>query len=126
MSASGRRSGLLLLGGFAVWGSAFVALYGGVSLGCAWGWDEEPLGPFSLLRGVLLLILAVHLLVLALLLWWCWRSVAPGSGQGVRGGPSPWPSPWRFLGLASLAATGAALVATLWTGLPVLGLSVCA
>lgn len=122
MSASGRRSGLLLLGGFAVWGSAFVALYGGVSLGCAWGWDEEPLGPFSLLRGVLLLILAVHLLVLALLLRWCWRSVAPGSGRGVRGEPSP----SRFLGLASLAATGAALVATLWTGLPVLGLSVCA
>lgn len=122
MRSSGRRSGLLLLGGFAVWGSAFVALYGGVSLGCAWGWDEEPLGPFSLLRGVLLLILVAHLLVLALLFRSCWRAVAPGSGREMRSGPSP----WRFLGLASLAATGAALVATLWTGLPVLGLSVCA
>ncbi|MDT8356221.1 hypothetical protein, partial [Roseomonas mucosa] len=68
MSESGRRSGLLLLGGFAVWGSAFLALYGGVSLGCAWGWEEASLGPFSLLRGVLLLILTAHLLVLTVLL----------------------------------------------------------
>ncbi|MDT8277761.1 Hypothetical protein HVPorG_04085 (plasmid) [Roseomonas mucosa] len=120
MSESGRRSGLLLLGGFAVWGSAFLALYGGVSLGCAWGWEEASLGPFSLLRGVLLLILAAHLLVLAVLLQWCWRSVAFGSGRPLPG------EPWHFLGLASLAATGAALAATLWTGLPVLGLSACA
>jgi hypothetical protein len=120
VSESGRRSGLLLLGGFAVWGSAFLALYGGVSLGCAWGWEEASLGPFSLLRGVLLLILAAHLLLLTVLLQWCWRSVAFGSGRPLPG------EPWHFLGLASLAATGAALAATLWTGLPVLGLSACA
>ncbi|UPG74598.1 hypothetical protein MVG78_21140 (plasmid) [Roseomonas gilardii subsp. gilardii] len=115
MNAAGRPSGLLLLAGFAVWGSAFVALYGGVSLGCAWGWDARPLGPVSLLRGLLLLILAAHLLVLTLLLRWCWRPLrsAPGHSLG------------HFLGLASLAATAAALLATLWTGLPVLGLSAC-
>jgi hypothetical protein len=55
--------------GFAVWGSALVALYAIHGLGCAFAW---PAGP---VRTVLVLVLMAHLAVIALM----WRHLASAS-----------------------------------------------
>lgn len=58
---SGRA--LLMLGaGFAIWASAFVALYAMLSVGCRFGWDGiELFGDLTLQRAQLVAILLLHL-----------------------------------------------------------------
>lgn len=118
MSAAARPgSGLLpLLAGLTVWGSAFLWLYGALSLGCAFGWEEVALGPLSLQRGVLLGLWLAHLALLAALLPWTRRRArrlreagAPGAG----------------LARAAFHATVVALAATVVNYAPVLALSAC-
>lgn len=58
------RSLLLLVAGFTVWAVAFVALYGMLSVGCRFGWDDTALdmaGGLSLQRLQLIAIFLVHL-----------------------------------------------------------------
>ena len=58
-----------LMAGFAVWGSALVALYALHGLSCAFGW---PTGP---VRVALALVLMAHLAVIV----WMWRHLASAS-----------------------------------------------
>ena len=58
-----------LTAGFAVWGSALVALYAIQGLGCAFDW---PTGP---VRAVLAVVLVAHLAVIVLM----WRHLASAS-----------------------------------------------
>ena len=55
--------GLLMLGaGFAIWASAFVALYAMLTVGCRFGWHEISLADgITLQRAQLIAILFVHL-----------------------------------------------------------------
>lgn len=58
------RSLLLLGAGFALWASAFVALYAMLSVGCRFGWDTvalDSVGGLSLQRLQLVAIFLVHL-----------------------------------------------------------------
>ena len=60
---------LWLTAGFAVWGSALVALYAIQGLGCAFAW---PIGP---VRVVLAVVLVAHLAVIVLI----WRYLVSAS-----------------------------------------------
>lgn len=91
------RDGLLLAtAAFAVWALAFVALYGGLSVGCAFGW------PAPALRAALLLGFAA-----ALAAGWLVLRRAEACGPGAR--------------IAALAGLGASLF-TFW---PVAALPPC-
>ncbi|QQP87770.1 hypothetical protein IGS68_16945 [Skermanella sp. TT6] len=99
---------LLLVAGFLLWSSAFVVLYGLQGLGCRLGWDEAALlGPVSLNRGVLLAAWAVHVVLVGAL-----AAVQARRHSAGRGAP--------FVDRAGLALTFSALVATIWTGIPIL------
>lgn len=106
-------SGRALLGlgaGFAVWASAFVALYAMLSVGCRFGWEGVELLPgLSAQRAQLILLLALHLGVGAVL---AVRFRVPPHG----------PFLWRLSYLAAVAA----LAASLFTFAGVLVLSSCA
>lgn len=116
MTALARPRGLLgLVAGFLVWSSAFLVLYGLHALGCAWGWDARPAGPASLLRLVLLAAWALHVALVAALALLARRLArAPGEPGGA-----------PLVGRATLALSLAALVATVWTGIPVLAYPLC-
>ena len=58
---------ILLVAGFVIWSSAFVALYGALSVGCAFGWDAVLFGPVSALRALLIALWLLHLAMLAML-----------------------------------------------------------
>ncbi|UEM01338.1 hypothetical protein JL101_015105 [Skermanella rosea] len=98
---------LLLVAGFLLWSSAFVVLYGLQGLGCRLGWDAVGLGPVSLNRGALLAAWAVHLGLIGFLAAVLARRRSHGRGTA-------------FLDRAGLALTFCALVATIWTGIPIL------
>jgi hypothetical protein len=108
---------LLLIAGFAIWGSAFMALYGVLSVGCLLGWEQIGLGPASLQRFVLLLIWIVHIVAIGLLLWWTARRL---TAQHIDE-----PNPANFLIWAGWGSMVSALGATIWTGLPILLASSC-
>lgn len=119
MSLFARPQGLIgLVAGFLVWSSAFLVLYGVHALGCAWGWEARALGPTSALRLALVVVWALHVVVLA------WLALAPRRAlPAARRVPEPTPA---LLARATLVLTLAALVATLWTGLPVVAYPLCA
>jgi hypothetical protein len=116
MTASHASLRLLgLVGGLLLWSSAFVALYALHAVGCALTWTEVGVGPVSLSQIVLLAVWLVHLALLILLLMRCrtWlRDTAPGTGD-------------RFVARSSIALTVIAIVATAYTGLPVVLLRHC-
>lgn len=116
MSALARPRGLLgLAAGFLLWSSAFLVLYGLHALGCAWGWDARAAGPASLLRLALLGAWALHLALVAALVLLARRLArAPGHGDGA-----------ALIGRTTVALSVAALVATVWTGVPVVALPLC-
>ncbi|RAI43110.1 hypothetical protein [Rhodoplanes roseus] len=106
------RALLLLVAGFVVWSSAFVWLYGGLSVGCAFGWDRITLAGTSALRLGLLLIWLVHVAALGWLLAY---------SRAVRqAGRSP-----PFVTTAATALTVVALIATVWTGLAIPATTLC-
>ncbi|KTR03840.1 hypothetical protein NS365_16855 [Aureimonas ureilytica] len=104
---------ILLVAGFVIWSSAFVVLYGALSVGCAFGWDTASLGPVSALRAVLIALWLAHLAALGAL-WWLCRMRAQKAGEAD-----------AFLGWAALHATWAAVVVTIVNYGPILGLTLC-
>ncbi|WP_191058902.1 hypothetical protein [Geminicoccus harenae] len=120
MTLATRPAILLVIAlGYTLWGGALVALYGVLSLGCVFGWEEVMLGPLTLQRGLLLLLWLLSVLVIALLAWqtWGWLQAARADGQ-----PPPLP---RFTLWLAAACSIAAAGATLFMGLPILGASAC-
>ncbi|HEX5998746.1 MAG TPA: hypothetical protein VFZ16_05015 [Hyphomicrobiaceae bacterium] len=102
--------------GFMIWASALITLYAFLSMGCLLGWQGVRFGPLSLQRLLLLLIWTAHAVaIIAVLL--ARRHYAPQDLQ---------PEESRlFIAEATSASTAAALVATLWTGAPILHASPC-
>jgi hypothetical protein len=108
---------LLLVAGFAIWSSSFIALYGVFSLGCALGWERVVFGPLSLNRLVLLLIWLLHIAAIVLLLFWTARRATLLRTENG--------SASDFLLWAGWGAMVSALAATIWTGAPILLTSMC-
>ena len=96
--------GLRLVAGFLVWASAFTLLYGGFSLGCALGWDR------SFILVLLVVLWLAHVALCALILWRDLHTGAPTSG----------PMNGQLLLTVVRGSSLAALVATIWTGLPII------
>ncbi|WP_159712813.1 hypothetical protein [Geminicoccus flavidas] len=109
---------LVIALGYTLWGGALVVLYGVLSLGCVFGWEEVMLGPLTLQRGLLLLLWLLSVLVIALLSWQtcAWLQAARA------GRPTPLA---RFTLWLAAACSIAAAGATLFMGLPILGASAC-
>lgn len=95
--------------GLGLWASSFVWLYGGLALGCTWGWQTQRLAGSNALTLALLGLWLLHLLALALLWRWWGR----------------WPAGSALRRLARLL-TAIALACTVWTGWPTLLLPPCA
>lgn len=104
---------LLTLAGFTLWALAFILLYATQATGCWAGWHLVALGPMSLLRWLLVLLLGLHLGAMALLLRWLRRTeAAPGSTT-------------QFLVRIAWYATIAAMISTLFCFIWVFWLSPC-
>jgi len=105
-------AGLLRLGaGFAVWASAFVALYGMLSVGCRFGWEAIELLPgLTLQRAQLVAILLVHL----------------GAGVALAAAFRPGRAGTSFLARTAFLAALAASGATAFAFAGVFALSACA
>jgi len=103
MTGRAARPLLIVLAGPTVWAIGFSALYGLQALICAHGWPARPL---------LIALWAAHLLVLAAIAGAAWRQPPADLGGRLL----------RFLARI-LSLTG--LVATIWTGLPIVTTSAC-
>ena len=108
MKRTGKQVLLWLVAGPVVWALCFIVLYGGLSLGCAAGWQDRSLR-LALAAGWLLHLAALGLLALRLR-----RQALAGPLEPEVLRPAAW-----LLCLASLAGT-------LWIGWPVLALPACA
>jgi hypothetical protein len=100
--------------GLVVWSAWFVALYGGMSVGCAVAPPDVARGPFTWINGALLVL---TVLTLAPLLYWslrCWRA-RPGSADRER----------RFIAAMGAAVHLVAAGAVVAIGLPILVLPPC-
>lgn len=109
--------------GFTVWSLWFVAVYGGLSVGCAMASPGASRGSFTGLNLALLVLTLATVVVLLAAAWGCLRARraahAP-SQRGTRGAARR-----RFTaGLAALLHLSAA-VATVFVGLPLLWLPPC-
>lgn len=98
------RLGLRLIAGFLVWSSAFAVLYSVFSLACWLGWD----GVTTLIALVALWL--GHVLANAVILWRDLRA-APAVTSPIDG---------RLMTAVLRGSSLAALVATIWTGLPII------
>lgn len=107
---------LRMVAGLLVWSSGFVALYAVLSLGCT-QWPEQLGGNrLGALNGVLALLLALHLAVAAILLQNACRRVRRArADNGNR----------LFIGAVTALLDATAVVALVWTGLPVVLLPPC-
>jgi hypothetical protein len=105
---------LLIPAGFVIWASAFTLLYAALSLGCAFGWQNDAIGGVTPLRLTLLAIWLVHLAALAGLLIY---SVRLRSDADARTS--------RFLRQAAIGSAAAAIAATVWTGVVILVATPC-
>jgi hypothetical protein len=114
MSSVPARNIWLILVGYVSWSVLFVGLYALQALGCAAGWNLIAVGPTDLHRILLLVAYFGGLLSLAAVLWLQVRM--PRADQ---------PPPGRFLRLAGILATLAALVSSLLVFAPVLAVSAC-
>ena len=102
--------------GLAIWGIGFVALYGGLSVGCAIAPPTAQSGAMNWLNAVMACItvaLFAWLLVQALQ---CWRSARRAPADATR---------TRFVSLVSAGLYVASAVSTLVIGLPVIALPPC-
>lgn len=101
---------LLIVAGFIIWAIAFLVVYGANAVGCAFDWDE------GRQRLVVTTLSGLHLALLAGLCLWTLRH------------RSRWRSatrPAALLACLGVALTTVALVATLFTLLPGLFLTMC-
>lgn len=97
--------------GLLIWSSCFVLIYAVASGGCNLGWQSLSVGPVSLLRLVGLTLWVLHLAAFVPLALADRRSHAH--------------SGWTFTVGTTAAVDLSALVATLWTGLPLATLDIC-
>ncbi len=98
--------------GFISWSIAFVALYGLVSVGCLLDWQDVRWGPLSLLRALLAGLWIGAIAAAALIVMASWRRMQAAGSETAKASP--------FLRKLEIAANGAALVSTIWIGLPIL------
>lgn len=101
--------------GLVVWSLWFVAIYGGLSVGCAVAPPDATAGSLTWINGVLLVF---TLATTALLLYWsfnCWRSRAAVQGDRSR----------RFIAGVGAAVHLVSAVAVLFIGLPAVVLPPC-
>lgn len=111
MSAqAGRPRDLLwLAAGYVAWSAAFVTLYAGLSVGCAFGWDEVALiGPVSAQRVMLVVLFLLSVAACAWVVLLARRQLA----MAARGGDAQ-----ATLGFVHWVAVGAAITATLATAI---------
>lgn len=105
---------LELVLGLIVWSVWFVALYGGLSLACAYVPPDPQAGALTWLNALLAVFTAVTTAWLALRAHACWRRLpTPASRQ-------------RFVAAVAAGVYASAAVATLFIGVPVLVLPPCA
>lgn len=107
---------LQLVLGLIVWSVWFVAIYGGLSLGCALAPPDLALGPVTWLNGLLALVSALVLAWLLRQALVCLRASRSAATSSPR---------TRFLTTVSAGVYLVAAVSTLFIGLPVLGLPPC-
>jgi hypothetical protein len=103
-----------LLAGFILWSAAFLLLYAVQATGCKLGWHQTPLGPTSLLRAVLS-VMVLSTLALFYLIASRWLTPDPGETIDSRE---------RLLQISRLAHLAAA-VATLVTFAGIFWLTLC-
>lgn len=103
-----------LVAGFTLWAAGFSALYGIHAVGCRAGWEEAMLGALPANRIVLIVIYAVHIALGAALYVPLARIAARWEGPAA-----------DTVRRAAIILTLAAVVATVWTGAPVLFLEPC-
>jgi hypothetical protein len=101
--------------GLIVWSVWFVALYGGLSVGCALAPPDAELGARTWLNGLLGVLTAVTFAWLVRQAWACWRAARPTKAG----------SPRRFLTTLGASLYAVAAVSTLVIGIPLLGLPPC-
>jgi hypothetical protein len=102
--------------GLIVWAAWFVALYGGLSVGCAVAPPAAELGSLNWLN---LLLGAFTLIVVA---WLIRQMVLCWQGAKLKGADGP---RQRFVPTVSAGIYAVAAVSTLFMGLPVIGLPPC-
>jgi hypothetical protein len=103
--------------GFIVWSVWFVAMYGGLSVGCALAPPPPAAGALTWLNGALA---ALTVLTCGWLLGCarrCWRAATLGAAAGETQG--------RFVPMVGAGLHLAAAVATAFVGLPLAGLPPC-
>jgi hypothetical protein len=100
--------------GLIVWTVFFVALYAGLSVGCAVAPPDEAQGPLTWINGALLALTLLTTVVLLRWSWKCWRARRDSTGaQGT------------FLPAMGAAVHLIAAAATLAIAAPVLVLPPC-
>jgi hypothetical protein len=105
---------LQLVLGLVVWSAWFVALYGGMSVGCALAPPDVARGPLTWINGALLVLTVA---TLAPLLYWslrCWRARKASANREQ-----------RFLATMGAAVHMVAAGAVAAIGLPILVLPPC-
>lgn len=102
--------------GFTIWSVAFVLIYGSLSFGCAFGWDEVRLaGPLSLQRAQLVVLFALATAGVALAAFALRSRHRSAEAE----------APASFLRAVGYGAAVAAFGATIATFAPVLVLTSC-
>lgn len=105
---------LQLVAGLTVWAAWFVAVYGGLSLGCAWVPPDPAEGAATALNAALLGFSVLSCAALVAAAWACARAARRGT-QHAR----------RFVAAVSAALYGVAAVSTAVIALPLLALPPC-
>lgn len=101
--------------GLAIWSLWFIAIYGGLSVGCAIAPPAPEVGALNWLNGLLLLVTAITLAILAWPMLRCWHARVH---EDI-------PRRQRFIALVSAALYAVAMVSTLVIGLPAAALPPC-
>lgn len=93
---------LLLVAGYAIWGTAFNLLYGLHALGCAAGWHQTALGPTDLLRAALAGAYVLHIGAFAVLLAYQRHAMRSASETGTLHRIGLWLTASAFLASAAI------------------------
>ncbi len=96
-----------LFAGLAIWFIWFVAIYGGLSVGCAFAPPAPARGAVTWINGGVLLLTLVVTALLACAAWRCWRLAPSGDDH-------------RFVVRVSVAVYLISAGSTLAVGLPVI------
>lgn len=108
--------------GLSVWALWFIAVYGGLSVGCAVAPPDASLGPRTPLNAALLLLTAATTGWLAFWAWQCLRATTQlRDGAGDAGANAR----RRFMAGVAAALHACAAVSTLVVGLPLLVVAPC-